>query len=378
MTTDENKWEQWEAATGFRDRVQKLAEKHRCDRATSPEKYLAQRRSELACEIENKNLIYLDTKHWVNLCNVVVLSSQKKPIYDDILGLLELLRQKRRICCPVSSSLFMELMKQNDISTRQATARIMDYLSGGVCVRYWLEQIQFEFVAHVHRTFHGELLDKSLIPTWTKAGYWAGEHTIDFPNLSIEESDLMEKVYIDLHWDMTFEDYQIMPDWNPPPDEFADAWVKAAIASRISPTEPRPNFNKLVKKSRIQLLTALKDQLLPLLAALHHSSPATIDDDFSIVFDPIYEGRDPNALPSVEIVAGLDVAIALESHRNVQANDILDFLHAAQALPYCDAVFCDNFMAQKMKNRPLEFAKIYKTEIGSRPEEIIAYLNTLN
>ena len=146
MTADKNKWGQWEAATGFRGRVQKLAEKHRLDRATSPEKYLAQRRSELACEIENKKLIYLDT----------------------------------------------------------------------------------------------------------------------------------------------------------------------------------------------------------------------------------------NALPSVEIVAGRDVAIALESNRSVQANDMLDFLHAAQALPYCDAVFCDNFMAQKMKNRSLEFAKTYKTEIGSRPEEIVACLNTLN
>ena len=94
MTADKNKWVQWEAATGFRGRVQKLAEKHRCDRATSPEKYLAQRRSELAREMENKKLIYLDTKHWVNLCHVVVQSSQKSPIYDEILVTLELLRKK--------------------------------------------------------------------------------------------------------------------------------------------------------------------------------------------------------------------------------------------------------------------------------------------
>src|SRR6185437_9366000 len=123
MTTDKNTWEQWEATTGFRGRVQKLAEKHRADSATSPEKYLAQKRSELAREIENKKLIYLDTKHWVNLCHVIVLNPQSSAIYNEILGLLESLRQKGRICCPVSSSLFIELMKQNDISTRRATAR---------------------------------------------------------------------------------------------------------------------------------------------------------------------------------------------------------------------------------------------------------------
>ena|ERR1700722_13927784 len=69
--------------------------------------------------------------------------------------------------------------------------------------------------------------------------------------------------------------------------------------------------------------------------------------------------------------------IALESTRKVQANDMLDYLHAAQGLPYCDALFCDNFMAQKMCNKPLEFGKLYHTEIGSRPEEIVRYLSRL-
>jgi hypothetical protein len=377
MTADKNKWEQWEAATGFRGRVQKLAEKHRADRAMSPGDYLVQKRIELAHDIENKKLIYLDTKHWVNLCRVVQ-NSQDSPIYSEILGLLELLRQKSRICCPVSSSLFMELMKQNDIVTRRSTARIMDYLSGGVCIRYWLEQIQFEFVAHVHRTFNRELLDESIIPTWTKAGYWAGEHTIEFPKISIEESDLMEKVYIDLRWDMTFEDYQSMPDTTLPLDKFADAWAEAANTSRGNQLTPKPVFSKLVKRSRNQLLSLLKDHLLPTLVALRGGSAFGFENDLRAVLDPIYEGRDPNALPSMEILAGLDTAIAFELTRIVQAKDMLDFLHAAQALPYCDALFCDNFMAQKMKNRPLEFGKIYETEIGSRPEEIVAYLNALN
>jgi hypothetical protein len=116
--------------------------------------------------------------------------------------------------------------------------------------------------------------------------------------------------------------------------------------------------------------------LLPMLA-LCQNLPGSPDDHVTAVLDPIYEGCDPRALPSVEVVAGLDAAIALESTRKVQANDMLDYLHAAQALPYCDVLFCDNFMAHKMRNSPLEFGKIYDTEIGSRPEEIVAYLKGL-
>ena len=164
----------------------------------------------------------------------------------------------------------------------------------------------------------------------------------------------------------------------PAPDGFADAWVKAVSASPVDQIKPKPNFNKLVKRSRIQLLSELKGLLTPMLPKLCRGLPGSAYDHIVTVLEPIHEGRDPTALPSVEIVAGLDAAIALELNRKVQANDMLDFLHAAQALPYCDAVFCDNFMAQKMRNRPLEFGKIYSTEIGSRPEEIIAYLNALN
>jgi hypothetical protein len=62
----------------------------------------------------------------------------------------------------------------------------------------------------------------------------------------------------------------------------------------------------------------------------------------------------------------------LDTKRKVQANDLEDYLHAAQALPYCDAFFCDNFMSQKLRSKQLEFGRVYKTEIGSRPEEIVA------
>ena len=100
-------------------------------------------------------------------------------------------------------------------------------------------------------------------------------------------------------------------------------------------------------------------------------------DHVTAALAPIYYGLDPNAVPSLEVIAGLDAAISQESKRKVQANDMLDYLHAAQALPYCDALFCDNFMSQKMRNKPLEFGRIYDTEIGSRPEEILLFLNGL-
>jgi hypothetical protein len=268
-------------------------------------------------------------------------------------------------------------MKQDDSATRLATARMMDYLSGGACLRYWLELAQFEFVKHVHRTLRGDNLDDATLPTWTKAGYWAGEHTVEFPELPNDGNVLMEKVYIDLRWDMTFAEYQAMPDRIPIPDAFANAWVTEVTKSKIKHTDSKPSFNSLVRRNRHQLLSSLKDQLVPMLPGLCHGLPGNPEDHIVALLNPIYEGRDPNALPSVEIIAALDAIITLELTRKAQANDMLDFVHAAQALPHCDALFCDNFMAQKMRNKPLEFGKLYHTEIGSHPDEVVGYLKRL-
>jgi hypothetical protein len=374
MNTDV--WNRWEATTDFRRRVQESAARHRLSPDVSPEAYLEGKRVELERELEGKILIYLDTKHWVNLCNVVVQSQNSLPIYDTILAHLEPLRQKGRICCPLSFPLWEELMKQNDIKTRQATAQIMDFLSGGVCLQNWLTIAKAEFAFHICRTFQIGGSSKPEFSFWTKIGYWIGEHTFKFPELTEDDGTLMEKVYIDFHWEMTVQNYQAMPDRIPTPDSFASAWVKEAERSQLRQIEKKESFANLVRRRRRQLLSELRDTLLPVLA-LCQGVAGSPDDHVAAVLDPVHDGQDPNALPSLEVIAGLDAAICMETKRKVQPNDMLDYLHAAQALPYCDALFCDNFMSQKMRNKPLEFGKVYQTEIGSRPEEILQYLKTL-
>ena len=308
---------------------------------------------------------------------MVVQSKNLLPIYDEILGRLEHFRQKGRICCPVSSPLFLELMKQRDDTTRQATARIMDFLSGGVCLQNWLDLAKAEFANHVCRTFAIAQADHPQFSFWTKCGFWVGEHTFKFPELAAEDSDLLERLYIDLRWELTLEHYQAMPNWTPTPDGLADAWVKESESAQARQIQNKSSFQDLVRQRRRQLLAVLTQQLLPLMA-LCRNVPGSPDDHVTAALDPIYEGRAPNAVPSLEVIAGLDAAISQEANRKVQANDMLDYLHAAQALPNCDALFCDNFMAQKMRNKPLQFGKLYSTEIGSRPEEILQFLKGLN
>jgi hypothetical protein len=88
------------------------------------------------------------------------------------------------------------------------------------------------------------------------------------------------------------------------------------------------------------------------------------------------EDFDPWALPSLQVLAGVNAAL-IHSGKKFSANDILDFQHAALAVPYCDALFCDRRMANTLINAPLEFGKVYNTTILSRADEMNAYLQSL-
>src|ERR1043166_5123595 len=103
MRDANQEWARWQAATGFERRVQEFAKAHRFTPGITDKEHIAGRRIELARELEGKHLIYLDTKHWVSPCHIVPPSSQRVAVYDDVLALLESLRQKGRVCCPLSS-----------------------------------------------------------------------------------------------------------------------------------------------------------------------------------------------------------------------------------------------------------------------------------
>jgi hypothetical protein len=76
------------------------------------------------------------------------------------------------------------------------------------------------------------------------------------------------------------------------------------------------------------------------------------------------------------VVAGINAAL-ITVGKKFSANDMLDLQHAALAVPYCDALFCDRRMAHILRTKPLDFAAVYSTSIFSSPDEITAYLESL-
>jgi hypothetical protein len=65
------------------------------------------------------------------------------------------------------------------------------------------------------------------------------------------------------------------------------------------------------------------------------------------------------------------------SKRELNAHDMRDLMHAAVAVPNCDAFFCDKHIASLLTTSPLQFDEVYGTAILSRSGEIVDFLAAL-
>lgn len=334
------------------------------------EKHLALQRV-----LQARTLIYLDTNHWVHLRNVVLNSPNELPGYREILGLLKGLVNQQRILCPVSYPLFLELMRQSDPVTRLATARLMDFYSSGVCILDASELNRMELRRLFLRVFFGDNVPDQDEWIWSKCGYLFNADSLinegipeDIPE---EMKELFLKVSVDFHWMMTFECLaeklmQGRPEW--PGKNLTDSTIAGMKQYRLA----KLSFSEVFLQEKEFLLRRLSEKYQEKIAReVWEAYPEHHDVD---KWHRISEnGIDPHAIPSLQVVAGVNAAFAV-SQRKLSANDISDFQHAAVAVPYFDALFCDDGMATMLNGKPLEFGKIYGTDIISRPNEIRDYL----
>jgi hypothetical protein len=314
----------------------------------------------------------------VHLRNVILNSPKERPGYRDILGLLKGLIEQRLILCPVSYPLFLELMKQSDPVTRLATARLMDFYSDGVCILDNSELNRMELRRLILRVVLDEKAPDWDEWIWSKCGYLFNEDSFvsegipkDVPK---ETKELLLKVSVDFKWMMTFEYLaeKLMPgrpEW--PGKNLTDTTIALMEQDRLA----KLSFPEVFLQEKESLLRRLNGKYqVKITREVWEAYPEHHNVD---KWHRISEkGIDPHAIPSLQVVAGVNAAFAV-SERKLDANDISDFQHAAIAVPYFDALFCDGGMATMLNDKPLEFGKIYNTTIISSPDEIREYLNHL-
>jgi hypothetical protein len=347
---------------------------HRANEAEAPEIHLYKKHVELESELNTKTLLYLDINHWIHLRDVVLKKSQERLGYRDILELLKILREQRRICCPISFVLFLELMKQSDPNTRLPTAKLMDLFGGGVCFQFPLELDRLELKEQLLRSLLHEKAPKLNKWFWTKVGFLGGELLPSHPAFG-KENITIQKAWIDFMWITNLE---LLLGWIVNFNSDISYWQKyadAANADAIFYRSSTLSFEDVLPREKALLGRRLLMEELPKIGQeIWDLYPQF--RDVTKLKQPAPEDYSPFNSPSLQVLAAI-IAADMLSKKNFTANDILDYRHSALAIPYCDALFCDNPMATRLRNNPMRFEEVYQTKILSGPEEIIDYLKSL-
>jgi len=109
--------------------------------------YLKEEKSKISQEVNKKIKIYLDTKYWVDICDVT-RGAKKNNDIQNIYTFLKSKVKNNAIICPISQIIFQEVLKQSDEDSLTHTLKIIDELSQGIIIcseeeRFSLELFNF-------------------------------------------------------------------------------------------------------------------------------------------------------------------------------------------------------------------------------------------
>lgn len=321
----------------------------------SIEQYIRSRQIELSQSIAPRKKIYLDTRFWIILRDAS-LGVRTDPPACKLLHHLRRGVANGRLICPISATIYIELLKQPPSQGRRlGAAQLMEDLSRGVS----MVPSQIIFGTEIY-SFMAKLMgDEDLYSlqdlVWTKVAYVLGDSYPSIGRLSISDELIIQRRVIDRLWDLSLSDMINLVDGEP--DSPGDSFMK--IAQEINTNN---NINKDELRSYPQAYDIELRGMIDLLKEVTGSSVirimekragrrfiptpnqrATTENNFSnVLYFAIRKRGAANELRSLHIGASIHAAMRWDKSRKFKPNDFHDIDHATNALGYCDVFLTEH------------------------------------
>jgi hypothetical protein len=345
--------------------------------------YVKRKTVTLGISLSSLTKVYLDTRFWILLRDVHIGRSTRQ---DDhrLLDILRLSVQKGDLICPISDSIFLELLKQEDINTRRSTAELIDELSLGISLvpnqqRTGQELVSvFTRFADDGREYH--TVDHLI---WSKLGYILGVIHPSLPSSDPDTERAVQKAFFDLMWDFPLASQidTIGKDGYQRPKSFQDTANRINELNRVHQAEVRDFEQVYINELRGILGLCMhhprqwiEQQYEQKTGQKCHSSPEQIskyEHELYTFFGNLIALRRETALmlPTLHLSALCYSAIRWDKKRNLSANDIYDFQHAAAAIGYCDAFLTEKPLMTLLAQRNLKIEDDFRCTVISDIEE---------
>lgn len=361
--------------------------KHSKSPDISVEAYVKTRALELNASISGIDKVYLDKRYWVLLRDAHMKRS-KLPSSDRLLNVLKTAVESGKVLCPISESVFLELLKQQDLNTRRATAELIDELSRGVTLIPFDQRIAQEFVGVFSKFAQGAVEHHEVHElVWSKLSYVLGVVHPSLKNVKVDEELAMQKAFFDHMWQLSLvEILEYLEDQNTVNvDPFQSTADSLNMLNQLHSSEVRSFKKVYIDEFRGGLSLFMHIPRLWLENAYKKATGKSYIATESEKLDHekklhtyfgnlIKEKRAALMLPTLHISALCHAAVRWDKGRKLSRNDFYDFHHAEAAVGYCSAFLTEKPLMTMLKQKHLELEKDFSCKVMANADDATQWL----
>ena len=310
------------------------------------QRHVRARLRELGAKVAITRRAYLDKCFWIRLrdhASGVKSTPSTAALFDALRSEVH----QGRLICPISGTLFIELLGQSDLRTRSATAELIDELSTGVSLIPDDERFELE-VETLLLSKLGHSVEPIEHRVWSRVAFVLGiQHPGPHPSLP---ADAIQIGFFDHLWNLPLTQMLAVIGDRMPPDSQFDRQAELLNEGNAEHAAELRSFQQAYRDE----LTGALDLAVPVvqrtLESIYRSTvsnePVSWSDEHIHRMHalPVAAAMTPEgrvALPTAHLAASMHAATRWSKTKRLTSHDLPDFLHAQAAVAYCDAFFTD-------------------------------------
>jgi hypothetical protein len=365
-------------------------DEHRQHPDISLERHVKSRVVELGRALAGKQAVYLDIRYWILLRQAFLADDNSTPNWK-LLTLLRGAVKGGKIFCPISETVFLELLKQSDPSSRLRTARLIDELSLGVSLLSQSQRVATELAHFFYSLQNGADVYPLRHLVWTKLPYVLGFLHPTETAFDAETQLAIQKAFFDKMW--TIELVQMIEMIGDAPVPFDSGLQDIADKLNTGNTEHADEI-KSYKQAWVNELSGVVDLCVDLAADIvaeiaekhGHFVPLRESDEWKrtrlMCGNVLFHGLQAkpglrHKIPTLYIEACLHAAIRWDKSRRLGGNDIYDFNHASAAVAHCQAFFTEAPLKALLALKHHGLADDFSCRVASQVPEAVDILGDL-
>lgn len=340
----------------------------------------------LAEELRPRRIIYLDTKYWIILRDVIAGVRAADPEIE-LLGVLRGLVSSGKAFCPLSESTFAEMLKQSNEQTRTATAKIIDELSLGVALIPFEQRVAMELQAFIHGQCRDLGAPEPQRLPWTKLSYVMGVMHPHETAFDAGTELAIQKAFFDHMWSLSLS--QIVDTLGGkmmPPDQHLRLaeQLNAGNAKHADELRSFQQTYAIEAQGVAEVYALIAVGITRDLQKFVTGSSSFATDDAAeaeavriwtkMLSTALGHEEHKSVLPSLHINTCLHAGVRWNKAQQLRANDFEDFRHACSALAYCDLFLTERRLMAMVTANHLALDRQYDCKVAAAIPDALALL----